>query len=102
MSMKFCSACGNALIMKKHEHEGCIPYCTTCQKYIFPQFNTAVSLVVLSPDEKQILLIQQYGKQRNVLVAGYVNQKESVEDAVCREMQEEIGSKGCCISLFEK
>lgn len=93
MSMKFCSACGNALIMKKHEHEGCIPYCTTCQKYIFPQFNTAVSLVALSPDEKQILLIQQYGKQRNVLVAGYVNQKESVEDAVCREMQEEIGRR---------
>ena len=59
MSMKFCSTCGNALIMKKHEHEGCIPYCTTCQKYIFPQFNTAVSLVALSPDEKQILLIQQ-------------------------------------------
>ena len=53
----------------------------------------AVSLVALSPDEKQILLIQQYGEQRNVLVAGYVNQKESVEDAVCREMTEEIGRR---------
>lgn len=93
MLMKYCSTCGSALLMKKHEHEGMIPFCRSCQKYIFPQFNTAVSLVALSPDEQHILLIQQYGKKRNILVAGYVNQKESVEDAVCREMQEEIGRK---------
>ena len=91
--MKYCSECGEKLILKEVEHEGVTPYCKNCQKLIFPTFNVAVSLIALSPDEKHILLIQQYGKQRNILVAGYVNQKENVEETILREMQEEIGRK---------
>lgn len=91
--MSYCSTCGTKLILKELEHEGQVPFCPKCQKYIFPNFNVAVSLIALSPDEKHILLIQQYGKQRNILVAGYVNQKESVEETIHREMMEEIGRK---------
>ena len=91
--MNYCSHCGQKLILKECEHEGMVPYCETCKKFVFPTFNTAVSLIALSPDQKQILLIQQYGKTRNILVAGYVNQKESVEETIVREMQEEIGRK---------
>ena len=91
--MKYCSQCGTLLVLKECEHEGMIPYCETCKKFMFPMFNTAVSLIALTPEEDQILLIQQYGKKRNILVAGYVNQKESVEECIVREMQEEIGRK---------
>lgn len=91
--MNYCSHCGNALVLKECEHEGMIPYCETCKKFIFPTFNTAVSLIALAPSFDRILLIQQYGKKRNILVAGYVNQKESVEECIVREMQEEIGRK---------
>lgn len=91
--MKYCSKCGTKLILKELEHEGNVPFCPKCQKYMFPTFNVAVSLIALSPNEKQILLIQQYGKKRNILVAGYVNQKESVEETIHREMMEEIGRK---------
>ena len=46
---------------------------------------------VLSPKKDKVLLIQQYGKKRNILVAGYVNRGEQAEHAVAREVREEIG-----------
>ncbi len=89
--MKYCLECGTRLILKPLKKEGMIPYCTGCGMYRFPMYSTAVSMIVLSPDERKILLIQQYGKGNNVLVAGYVNKGESAEAAVEREVMEEIG-----------
>ena len=57
----------------------------------FPIFNTAVSMEVLSPARDKIVLIKQYGKDKNILVAGYVNRGESAEEAVAREVFEELG-----------
>ena len=94
--MKYCYACGEKLIMKELEHEGMVPFCTSCQQFRFPIFNTAISMVVLNPHKDKILLIQQYGKKSNILVAGYINKGESAEDALLREMQEEIGRQVMC------
>ena len=52
---------------------------------------TAVSMEVLNPAQTHVLLIQQYGKTRNILVAGYVNRGEPAEQTVAREVQEETG-----------
>lgn len=91
--MKYCEHCGNELILKNIEKEGQIPYCSFCDKLYFPLFNTAVSMIALNPRKDKILLIKQYGKERNILVAGYVNKTENVEETLCREMKEEIGRK---------
>ena len=50
-------------------------------------------MIVLSPNKDKTLFIQQYDKGRNWLVAGYVNKGESAEEAVKRELFEEIGIK---------
>lgn len=89
--MKFCIECGTQLIEKNLEQEGVVPYCTTCQQYRFPTYNVAVSVIILNPERDKILLIQQYGYKRNILVAGYVNLGESPEEAVVRECYEETG-----------
>ena len=89
--MKYCSSCGHPLKMIEHEHEGMVPYCERCKEYRFPVFNTAVSMIVLNPAKDHILLIKQYGRDHNVLVAGYVNQGESLEETLVRELKEEIG-----------
>ena len=89
--MKFCYECGSSLIMKELEHEGEVAYCRQCRQYRFPIYHSAVSMIVLNPDEDKILMIQQYGKKDNILVAGYINQRESGEEALKREMKEEIG-----------
>ncbi len=91
--MKYCLFCGSRLEVKKLEGEGMVPYCPGCEEYRFPVFNTAVSMIVINKAKGQILLIKQYGRDRNILVAGYVNKGEDAEDAVCREIWEEMGLK---------
>lgn len=89
--MKFCYECGTELTEKYLEREGMVQYCPHCQQFRFPIYNTAVSMEVLNPAQTHVLLIQQYGKGRNVLVAGYVNRGEQAEHAVAREVKEEVG-----------
>lgn len=91
--MKFCYTCGTQLVEKYLEREGMVPYCPHCQQFRFPIFNTAVSMEVLNPSRTHVLLIQQYGKTRNILVAGYVNRGEHAEQTVAREVEEETGLK---------
>ncbi len=89
--MKYCYECGTPLTLRFLEQEGDTPYCEKCGCWRFPIFSTAVSMIVLSPDRSKILLIQQYGRPSNILVAGYVSKGESAEQTVVREVQEEIG-----------
>lgn len=89
--MKYCMECGQALVWKPLEHEGIIPYCEACKAFRFPIYSTAISMIVVNPAKDKILLIQQYQKPRNILVAGYVDKGENLEEAVTRELKEEIG-----------
>ena len=92
MAMNYCMECGGKLIGKYHpEEQREIPYCERCAAYRFPVFNTAVSVLVMDEAEENVILIQQYGLGLNVLVTGYVNQGEDAEDAVVREVREELG-----------
>lgn len=89
--MTHCYECGTKLIPRELEGEGIVPYCPKCQEYRFPIFSAAMSTTLLSPDRTKVLLIQQYGKPRNVLVAGYISKGENAEHAVVREIREEMG-----------
>ena len=75
--MKYCNECGAELIEKECINfgisDGFIPYCPVCNEFRFPKYNVAVSAVIFNPDYSKILLIHQYGRPRNILVAGYVN-----------------------------
>jgi len=105
--MEYCYDCGTKLVIKELEHEGLIPYCNKCKKFVFPIFSAAVSMIILDKDEKNILLIKQYGKDFYRFVAGYINKGESAEEAVYREIDEEVGLKPFMIkplktAYFEK
>ena len=89
----FCKNCGTRLTEKFLQQEGNIPYCETCHEFRFPGFNTAVSMIVCHPEKSELLLIQQYGRPNFILTAGYVNQGESAENAVIREISEELGAE---------
>ena len=91
MTGKFCRECGTKLVPKELENEGIVPYCPSCGQYRFPQYNVAVSMIVVNEEKDEILLIQQYGRPSYILVAGYVGRGESLEDAVVREVREETG-----------
>ena len=93
--MNYCVECGNKLTEKECVNcgisEGVVPYCKNCQEFRFPMYNVAVSAVIFNPDYSKILLIQQYGRPKNILVAGYVNKGENLEHALAREIKEEVG-----------
>lgn len=90
--MTHCMQCGAALVDRYHEQEKkMVPYCPVCRDYRFPVFNTAVSMIVMNEEKTRILLIKQYGRDSYILVAGYVNRGECAEDAVRREVMEELG-----------
>ncbi|SHO48447.1 NAD(+) diphosphatase [Anaerocolumna xylanovorans] len=89
--MNYCAECGTRLELKKCKEEGLVPYCKSCEAFRFPVFNTAISTVLINRDKNKVLLIQQYGKTDNILVAGYINKGESAEHALAREVMEEMG-----------
>lgn len=88
--MKFCIECGERLELKECKGEGLIPYCNRCNAFRFPIFNTAISTTIYNKDMDKLILIQQYGREANILVAGYVNKGESAEEALVREVKEEL------------
>lgn len=97
--MAYCSECGTLLVERELENEGMIPFCDKCNQYRFPMYNVAVSMIVVNRENGKILLIQQYGRAKNILVAGYVNRGESLEAAVRREVKEETGMNVCSVSF---
>ncbi len=93
--MNYCIECGNKLILKESFNcgisDGMVPFCTKCNEFRFPMFNGAVSSVIYNKDFSKTLLVQQYGRGVNILVAGYVNKGETLEEALVREIKEETG-----------
>ena len=88
--MTHCCECGEELVLKECPHEGNVPYCERCGEYRFPIFSSAISTAVLNPAQDKILLIKQYGRDFYVLLAGYINKGECAEEALVREVQEEV------------
>ncbi len=92
--MEYCYKCGKKLTEKECINcgisEGMVPYCEECNEFRFPFFNVAVSTVIYNADLSKVLLIQQYGRKNNILVAGYVNKTETLEHALLREIKEEV------------
>ncbi len=85
----YCTECGEKLALVVHKQEGLVPYCKNCGEYRFPQFATAVSMVVTNRTKDKILLAKHLGQEDYILIAGYVKKGETAEKAVTREFKEE-------------
>ncbi len=91
MNMNYCVECGAPLTLRPHPTEPPTPYCDRCGEYRFPTFSTAVSVILLDAQGRRMLLIRQYGEPDPVLPAGYVDKGETAEEALVREIREELG-----------
>lgn len=85
----FCVECGEPLTLMFAEGEGLVPYCKKCGEFRFPQFATAVSMVVTNRAKDKILLAKHLGHEDYILFAGYLKKGETAEKAVSREFKEE-------------
>ena len=91
MQLNYCPVCGEKLGLRQHPTDGPVAWCPRCRDWRYPLFSIAVSVVVLDPPHTRALMIRQYGERDAVFVAGYVDKGETAEDAVIREVREELG-----------
>ena len=86
----FCSACGQETFVKRG---GQVRQCSKCDAEHFPRTDP-VAITVVS-DKDQCLLGQSRGRLSRTntfsALAGFVDQGESIEEAVAREVMEEAG-----------
>lgn len=86
---RFCGVCGGPMKM----HTEISKRCTHCGKEIWPLLATAI--IVLIRREEKVLLVHARNFRGKFfgLVAGFVETGETLEEAVVREVHEEVGIK---------
>ena len=86
----FCSVCGNKTVKGRG---GQIRRCTACETEHYPRTDPVIITVVT--DNDRCLLGQSRGRLSRMkmysALAGFVDQGESIEEAVAREIMEEAG-----------
>ena len=94
---KFCGVCGAPMKLETDISKRC----TGCGKEVWPQLATAV-IVLIHKGEDEVLLVRakNFRSKHYGLVAGFVETGETLEEAVCREVSEEVGLKIANVRYF--
>lgn len=85
---KFCGKCGSPL---QHKPDERALVCTSCKNIIFPRISPAVITAILCNDKILLARNASFTNNRFALIAGYVDVGETLEQAVRREIKEEVG-----------
>ncbi len=87
---RFCGVCGGACLPERAGHT---MRCTICATEHFPRTDPAVIMLVEQPDRVLLGQSHKFPIERNFFstLAGFVEPGESLEDAVRREVLEEVG-----------
>lgn len=93
MHFKFCPMCGERLGKKELGDEGAVPFCEGCGRPWFDSFSTCVIGLAVNGEECVVLKQENLSKKYHVLVSGYIKPFETAENAMKRELEEEIGLK---------
>lgn len=86
---RFCPRCGGRLATAAAGH---VLTCGDCGRQQFPRTDPAVIMLVTDGDDRALLARQpRWPEGRYSTLAGFVDPGESLEDAVRREVAEEVG-----------
>ncbi len=96
-SNKFCGSCGVATI---RQNTNKFVFCSNCQSEIYPRI--APCIMVRIHKNNDILMARgvNFPKGRWGLIAGFVEIGETLEEAVIREVKEEVGLEICEINYW--
>jgi len=94
---QFCGKCGNKTIPHEHERAMC---CNICNSQVYPRISPCV-IVLITKGEKCLLARNiNFPQPMFSTLAGFVEAGESVENALHREVAEEVGLKIKNISYY--
>lgn len=84
----YCGRCGNGL---EHDTKERMLFCSYCKKALYPQISPVVIVAVTDGD--RLLMTKYAGRdyKKYALVAGFIEFGETAEEAVKREVKEEVG-----------
>ncbi len=85
---RFCGTCGCETKLKQDERA---VECPVCKTIIYPCISPAIIVAILSDDKLLLARGTNFRDNFYSLVAGYVDVGESLEQAVVREVKEEVG-----------
>jgi len=86
---RFCARCGSALTVAAAGH---VLTCSGCGRQHFPRTDPAVIMLVVDVEDRALLGRQPgWPEGRYSTLAGFVDPGESLENAVRREVAEEVG-----------
>ncbi|AEB77175.1 NAD(+) diphosphatase [Clostridium botulinum] len=91
MKYRFCPICGRELDIRNSWDEGDVPYCPVDDTMFFDLPKPCIVVAVLKGNEVLLMKQSYIFKNSKVLVSGYVNVGENVEETVIREVKEETG-----------
>lgn len=89
-SRKYCGYCGHKTILSKSERA---MVCGNCKSVEFPKISPAIIVAVKDTKRNKLVLVKNSNKHYPyyALVAGYMEIGETPEDALRREVREEVG-----------
>ena len=90
MKINYCPICSTKTISKQLGDDF-LQICPQCKRNYQDIFYTCVIIVCVNELGKIAVIKQSYGKDRYVLVAGFVKPLENLEDCCKREIYEELG-----------
>ena len=93
---QFCGKCGTPTVTSEQEMA---KVCPECGFTSFTRLSPAVITAIVN-DDKILLAKHSYGLKRYSLIAGFVEAGETLEEAVQREIAEEVGVKVKNIEYF--
>lgn len=85
---RYCGAC--ATPMRKSDKELCF-HCPACGFSAYPRVSPAMMVLIKRGDEILLARHSAYAKARYTALAGFVEAGENIEEAIHREVLEEVG-----------
>lgn len=85
---RYCGACGSPTVQKDGEWA---KVCPACRAEFYPRVTPAVIVLVRDGDRALLARSHRFPPGRYSTIAGYVDPGETLEEAVAREVQEEVG-----------
>ena len=98
-SQKFCAKCGTESRMVKAGYER---VCDTCETSHFPRTDPVVIMLVLHGDKALVGRGVGWPEGNFSALAGFVEPGESMEEAVARELHEEVGLKATKVKYIAR
>ena len=95
---RFCGRCGKR--MKRLEH-GFAMHCTGCQHRSYPRISPCIITLITRGREMLLARSPRFGPGMYSTLAGFIEAGESAEEAVRREVHEEVGVEVGRVSYFQ-